>query len=75
MSKQRRDEEDDEARQQKILDQLKDYGRLPTPPPGFFHESDKVRRRQEKKRERARLRDLARNHNQGFEEGNEDSDE
>jgi hypothetical protein len=67
MSKQRRDEEDDEARQEKILDQLKEYGRLPTPPPGIFHESDKQRRKRVRKDERNRLRSLAQTVNSGEE--------
>ena len=65
MSK-RRDEDDDEARQERILEQLRKHGRLPTPPPGYTHESEKQKRKANRKDERNRLRDLARNHNEGL---------
>lgn len=58
----------DEARQEKILEQLRLAGRMPTPPPGHIHESEKQRRKKNRKNERNRLRVLARNHNQGLDD-------
>lgn len=66
-----KDDDDDEKRQEKILDQLKKYGRIPTPPPGKFHKEP----RNERKNERDRLRGIANEYNELHnEEGFEDAD-
>ena len=55
---------DDEKRQERILEQLKLNGRLPTPPSGHFHDSgERQQRRKDRKNERARLRNLKREYN------------
>lgn len=65
--KRRHQDDEDEVRQQRILDQLKRHGRIPTPPPGYYHDTgEKQQQRKNRKRERTRLRDLARSHNKGF---------
>ena len=63
-------DEEDEARQERVLAQFKRAGRMPTPPPGHFHEpGEKQKRRKDRKKERNRLRDIARSHNSMGDEG------
>lgn len=53
-------------REEKILRQLKEGGRVPTPPPGFFHDTgEKQRGRKDRKHERTRLRDMTKDFNHG----------
>lgn len=68
-NKKQRNEMEDEARQERILEQLKQSGRAPVPKPGYFHDTgEKQRRKRDRKKERTRLRGLARNHNNGFDD-------
>jgi len=71
MSKKRKKIELDEeaAREERILDNFKAHGRLPTPPPGHFHDTGaKQQVRKRRHVEKHRLRDLADRHNRGDDE-------
>jgi hypothetical protein len=64
--KKRPKDEDDEARQRKILRQIKMTGRIPTPPPGHYHDTGpKQRRRQDRQAEKRRLRNLTQEKDHG----------
>lgn len=54
-SKRRRSDETEEERHERLLMQIQDTGRLPTPPPGKYHDTDKRRDRRAEKR---RVRDV-----------------
>ena len=60
-------EAEEEARQERVLEQLKLSGRVPVPPPGHFHHTgEKQRRKKDRKQERTRLRDLVRSRSKGM---------
>jgi len=55
---------EDEARQERVLEQLKQSGRTPVPPSGYFHDTgEKQQRRKNRKEERTRLKNLTREYN------------
>jgi hypothetical protein len=66
--KRKPEEEEEEARQQRVLDQIKRHqGRGIPVPVGRFHEdSEPVRKKRIRKNEKRRLRDLACSHNKGM---------
>jgi hypothetical protein len=62
--KKRKKSQEEEEREERILDQFKMRGRLPTPPPGHFHDTGvKQRGRKQRHGEKHRLKDLAIQHN------------
>jgi len=63
-SKNRKKEEEDTLREERILANFKLRGRLPTPPPGHLHDADDAAElKKSRKKEKHRLRDLAMEHN------------
>jgi hypothetical protein len=59
-----KEEGEEAAREQRILDNFKLRGRLPTPPPGHTHDADEAANlKKSRKEEKHRLRDLAMEHN------------
>lgn len=55
---------EDEEREERILAQIEAQGRIPTPPPGHYHETgEKQRRRKDRKNERTRLKEMTREYN------------
>jgi len=68
--KKKRRLDEDEARQQRLLDQLKMHGRAPAVPSSYFHDTGtKQRLRKNRQGEKHRLKDLATKHNQGDTDG------
>lgn len=70
MSKKRRHKKwtitDDEERQEKVLRLMKHAGRVPIPPSGHYHDtSEKQRLRKERKQEKANLRNITKEFNNG----------
>lgn len=63
----RRDEETDDERVLRILEQQKAAGRIPTPPPGHFHDTDRDKpgRKRDRRRENRDLREQAEEYNRG----------
>ena len=62
----RRNEETEEERQERILAQIAATGRLPVVPPRHFHDTgERQTRRKDRKNERARLRQLKEEKNNG----------
>jgi len=60
-----RQDDDDDDRRLKVLEQVAAAGRLPTPPPGYFHDTDRDRpgRKRDRKRTQRELREVADEYN------------
>ena len=59
-------DKDELEREERLLAQLAASGRAPTPPGGHFHDTgEKQRVRKDRKAERNRLKDIAREFNNG----------
>lgn len=61
----RRDEETDDERAIRVMEQTKAAGRLPVAPPGYFHDTDRDRpgRKRDRKRTQRELREAADEYN------------
>lgn len=58
MSKNKKQTKDEREHREFILDQVKAYGRQPTPPPGKYHEREDKNIRKTRKRNKQELKDI-----------------
>jgi hypothetical protein len=57
-------DDEEAAREERILANFKLQGRIPTPPPGHTHDADETAKlKKSRKKEKHRLRDIAMEHN------------